>query len=123
MEVLIDTNFVISCILKRIEFLEELAGMGFKVVVPREVILELKDLKTTTRSSGEDKTAISVALEILESKKVKKKQLGGTNVDEALIKKGKEGIYIATLDKGILRQIPNRIIIDAARKKLIIDRE
>jgi len=29
--------------LKRIDFLEELEGMGFKAVVPKEVLQELKD--------------------------------------------------------------------------------
>ena len=53
MEVLLDTNFIISSLLKKIDFLGELEGMGFKIILPREVLQELKDfaLKTVTKRS------------------------------------------------------------------------
>src|SRR3989344_6674083 len=112
MEVLLDTNFIISCILKKIDFLEELEGMGFKILLPREVLQELKDLKKE-RTSHDERVAIDVAFKLFSSsRRVKKTTLGNNIVDDALIEKGKDGFYIATLDNGIKRQIPNRIIID-----------
>ena len=111
MEVVLDTNFIISCLLKKIDFLDELKKMGFKVVVPHEVIEELKDLKKNSKISHEERIAIAVAFEIFEKEKVKKIKLGGSNVDEGLIKKGKEGVYIATLDNGIKLRVPNKVVI------------
>jgi len=77
MEVLLDTNFIVSCVMKRIDFLDELSGMGFKVKVPREVLQEMKDLKKGKKSSREERKAIDVAFQILEDGGVKKMKVGG----------------------------------------------
>lgn len=123
MEVLLDANFIISCILKRIDFIEQLKEIGFKIVVPREVMQELKDLKFNNTTSHEERTAIRVALEMLQNKKIKKTTVGKGRVDDLLIKKGKEGVYIATLDNVIKRNIPNKIIIFDAKKEVGIERD
>ncbi|MBS3088469.1 hypothetical protein J4402_01680 [Candidatus Pacearchaeota archaeon] len=120
MEVLLDTNFIISCLVKKIDFLGELEEKGFRVKVPREVLDEMKDLKNSGKASHEERTMIGVALELLENKKIKKMKLGGGKVDEKLIEMGKKGIYIATLDNGIKREIPNKVIINNSRKGLEI---
>src|SRR3989338_7459578 len=116
MEVLLDTNFIISCLVKRIDFLGELEEKGFRVKVPREVLEEMKDLKNSGKVSHEERTMIDVALEMLGNKKIKKMKLGSGKVDEKLIEMGKKGVYIATLDNGIKREIPNKIIINNSRK-------
>lgn len=123
MEVILDTNFIISCILKRIDFIEQLTEKGFRIVVPREVIEELKDLRLSNRVSHEERVAINVALELLEKKEIKKIKLGKMRVDDGLIKKGKEGIYIATLDAVIKRQVPNRIVILDSKKEVGVERD
>ncbi|MBU0466354.1 MAG: hypothetical protein KJ718_06130 [Nanoarchaeota archaeon] len=122
MEVLLDTNFIISCVLKRIDFVNELAEMGFNVKVPREVLQELKDLKKEEKTSRAERVAIDVAFALLDERKVKKMKIGGRYVDEGLIQKGKKGIHIATLDRGIKREVPNKVVIDAARKSLKVER-
>ena len=122
MEVILDTNFIISSILKKIDFLSELREMGFKVAVPREVMQELKDLKKESKTSHQGRVAIDLALDLLSSRDVKKIRLGGRYVDEGLISKGLEGVYIATLDNGIRSKIPNKVIIQSARKSLGIER-
>jgi len=122
MEVLLDTNFVISCLMKKIDFLAELEMMGFTVKVPREVLQELKDLKKERKTGHAERTMIDVVFRLFEENKVKKTTLGGKNVDEGLIEKGKLGVYIATLDRGVKCEVPNRIVIDAARKRLRIER-
>ena len=123
MEVLLDTNFIVSCILKNIDFLGELEEMGFKPVVPREVIQELKDLKTEKKTSHYGAMEIDLALQFFEDSKIKKTRIGGNSVDAGLIEKGKEGIYIATLDREVKRNVPNKVIIDSARKSLKIERD
>jgi len=122
MEVLVDTNFIISCLMKRIDFMEELEGMGFKIVVPREVMQELKDLKREGRTSREKRMVIGLVLDMFEKIKLKKTTLGGKTVDDGLIRKGHEGAYIATLDRGILDNVPNKIVILAAKRKLAVKR-
>ncbi len=123
MEVLLDSSFIISCVRKRIDFFDELSSMGFKPTFPREVLEELKDLKASSRLSRADKSVLDIAFQMIDFQKVKKMRLGKRVVDEGLIAKGKEGIYIATLDKVIKRNVPNRIVIDSARNCLKIERD
>jgi rRNA-processing protein FCF1 len=121
MEAILDTNFIISCLRKRIDFQEELAKLGFIPLIPREVMQELKDLKNK-KISREDKIAIDIALELMQKKKIKKISLGQGKVDEELIKKGKSGVYIATLDAAVKRSIPNKIVISSAQNTLLVER-
>lgn len=115
MEVLLDSSFIISCIRKRIDFLSQLEEQGFKPVIPREVFQEMKDLALKDKTSREDRLAISVALDLIEQRKVKKMSIGVGKVDDGLIKKGNEGIYIATLDSGIKNKIPKKVVIFASK--------
>jgi rRNA-processing protein FCF1 len=123
MEVVLDTNFIISCIRKRIDFIGELEGLGFKVVVPRRVLQELKDLRKERGTSHSDRTAIDVANEFFTNSKVKKIRLGGRTVDEGLIAKGLEGVHIATLDRAVKREVPNRVVILNSKNGLGIERD
>ena len=45
MEVILDSNFIVSCVMKGIDFISQLEGKGFKILIPREVIQEIKDLR------------------------------------------------------------------------------
>jgi len=116
MEVLLDSNFIISSIKQKIDFIGQLEDQGFKVLLPLEVYHELKDLKL--KLSYEDRTAINVALELFESKGIKKIRLGHTSVDVGLINKGKQGYFIATLDNAIKNVVPNRVVIFEAQKRI-----
>jgi len=123
MEVLLDTNFVVSCVLKRIDFVEELENLGFKPRIPLSVMQEMKDLKKESKTSHAERRAIDIAFALLAERKIKKTRIGGRYVDEGLIQKGKAGAYVATLDRAIKREIPNRVVIDAARKSLKVERD
>jgi rRNA-processing protein FCF1 len=123
MDVLLDTNFIISCVLKRIDLLEELEGMGFKVKVPRGVLQEFKDLKKDNKIGHRERQAIDVAKALLDERKVKVVKVGGRYVDEGLIQQGKKGKYIATLDREIKNQVPNKVVIEAAKKRLKVLRD
>ena len=121
MEVILDTNFIISCMKRRISFIERLKEEGFRVLIPKEIIEELKDLKFNV--SHEDKTAIVMALELLDlSKDVEKTRLGSKKVDESLIEMGKKGVYIATLDAAIRHIVPNKIGISNEKNDILIER-
>lgn len=117
MEAVLDTSFIISCIKRRIDFMNVLAEQGFTVKVPNEVVEELKDLRLKVRH--DERIAINVALELFSQKKIKKLTLGSRSVDEGLISKGKQGAYIATLDREIKRNVPYSLIISAAQNSII----
>lgn len=121
MQVILDSSFIISCVRERIDFLTQLEEQGFTPVVPREVFQEIKDLRLSNRASREDRLAVDVALEILEKRKVKKTTLGEGKVDEFLIRKGQEGIFIATLDNGIKKRIPKKIVIFKAQNRVGVE--
>lgn len=120
MEVLLDSNFIISCLKRNIDFIDDLEGKGFKVLLPREILQELKDLRLN--SKHDDRVAIDLALELFERRKVKKMGLGNDSVDSCLIKKGKEGYYIATLDNAIKRIIPNKVFIKDSGNNIEVER-
>ncbi len=119
MKVLLDTNFIVSCIKDRIDFLGQLEEEGFQAVVPQEVFEELKDIKK--KVSHDSRIAIDVAFEMFEQRKVKKMKLGEKSVDLGLIKRGQEGYYIATLDSGILNKVPKRVILLKGKKGIGIE--
>jgi rRNA-processing protein FCF1 len=121
MEVLLDSNFIVSCLRKKIDFISDLEGQGFAVFLPKEVYQELKDLKN--KVSHEDKIAVEMALTLFESKKLKRISLGNQSVDSGLIEKGRQGYYIATLDAAIKRQAKNRVLINNAQNKIVIERD
>ena len=120
MDVLLDTNFVISCIKKKIDFVTELGALGFKVALPKEVLNELKDLKND--GSHADRTAIGVALEMFDKLDIKRIKLGGGKVDDKLIEHGKNGTYIASFDAYIKRSVPNKVVINSANNGLMVER-
>ena len=121
MQVILDSSFIISCVKDRIDFLTQLMEQGFTPVVPREVLQEMKDLRISNRVTHEERLAIDVAFELLEKAKVKKTTLGGGRVDDFLIKRGQEGIFIATLDNGIKKKIPKKIVIFKAQNRIGVE--
>ena len=123
MEVVLYSSFIVSCVKRNIDFVGKLRGLGFKVLLPREVMQEIKDLKLKTKAR-EDKVAVELALQILnENKDIKKMTIGTGRVDNELIKLGKAGAYVATLDNFIRRSVPNRVVINNAKNNIEVERD
>lgn len=120
MEAILDSNFVISCVKRKIDFISELKEQGFKVLAPRDVLEELKDLRYKVKH--EERSAINIALQMLEKSKLKKIKLPKGKVDDGLINLGKKGAYIATLDSAIRRIVPNKIGISSAGNSVKVER-
>ena len=59
---------------------------------------------------------IDVAFEMFEQRGIKKIKVGGKNVAEGLIAKGKKGFFVATLDGAIKHAVPRKIIIFDSKK-------
>ena len=121
MQVILDSSFIISCVRERIDFLSQLQEQGFNPIVPREVLQEMKDLRIRNGTSHDDRMAIDVAFDLLEKGKVKKTSLGTGKVDDWLIKRGQEGIFIATLDTGIKKRVPKRVVIFKAQNRVGVE--
>lgn len=125
MEAILDSSFIVSCAKRKIDFIGSLEELGFKAVVPREVLQELKDLRL--KVNRDERAAIDIALTLINSRKIKKSGFNANSskvsVDEQLIKKGQEGVYIATLDNGIKKMVSNRIVIDNATNDLKVERD
>jgi rRNA-processing protein FCF1 len=120
MEVVLDTNFIISCVKRKIDFVSQLESLGFKIVIAREVIDEMKDLRQNVKH--DDRIAIDLAMQILDEAKLKKIKIGKGKVDDELIKMGNGGAYVASLDAYIKRSVPNKVAIDNASNGLMIER-
>ncbi|MBM3232755.1 hypothetical protein FJZ18_01145 [Candidatus Pacearchaeota archaeon] len=121
MEAILDSSFIISCVKKKIDFISVLEEMGFKVLLPKEVFQELKDLRLKVRSA--DRAAIDMAFDLFNTRKIKKTSLGNDAVDKGLISIGKKGAYIATLDSGIKREVQNKIVIRESQNSIEVERD
>jgi rRNA-processing protein FCF1 len=111
-QVLLDTNFIITCMKQRIDFFEEIPMMGMQIIIPDQVIKELEKLKKVS------------ALNLLKNEKDKFKivELKGKVVDNSIINYSRENpsIIIATLDEDIKKKIRNGNMIIVDRRKLEI---
>jgi uncharacterized protein len=123
-KVILDTSFILSCIRNKIDFLEEISLMGIKIIIPQEVIGEIRGLK-------EKKTEADVALVLIEKNKDKfeKLELGKGHVDKKIINyaitqdKKENEIIVATLDKEIkdkLKQMNRKRMVIREKKRLEI---
>ncbi len=114
-QILLDTNFLLSCIRNKLDLFEYLEMEGYEVIVPEQVLNEIKKFEKT-------KSEAKLALKILEKNPYEKKNLSGKTVDKAIINFAKENprTIIATLDKEIQKSVPNRKMIIRQKKKLEI---
>ncbi len=113
--VLLDTNFILSCIRKKIDFFTEVQMMGLSIIIPKQVIEEIKDLAFS-------KTESEVALKLLEKNEFRKITLHGRNVDNGIVEMANENKewIIATLDREIQNKIKNQKLIIRGEKKIEI---
>lgn len=118
--VILDTNFILSCIKQKIDFFGELEQEGYQIIIPKQVINELKLLKSRDKkqSSYESK----LALKLLKKYKFKKTDLKTNKADKAILKFAKKHprVIIATLDKELKEKIKNKKLIIRGKNKLEI---
>jgi rRNA-processing protein FCF1 len=111
-QVLLDTNFILTCIKQKIDLFENLLEEGYSIIIPENVINELEKLKKVS------------ALKLLENEKenFKRISLPGKNVDNSIMNYAKENksIIIATLDRELQKRIRNKKMVIRDRRKLEI---
>jgi len=122
MEVLLDTNFILTCVKQKLDFVSlanDLILDEIEWVVPYEVLDELSDLSTRIGMTTRDKESARVGISLLESLHPKKIRVGNKNVDDGIVNYTKnKKIILATLDKGLRSRITNKILSIRGRQKL-----
>jgi rRNA-processing protein FCF1 len=119
--VILDTNFVIYCAEKKLDYMAQISSLmneGYEVVVPKQVISELEDLKQNAEKYS-DRTAVNLAMQILKFNKVKVVEARGRTADDAIANLSRFNI-VATLDEGLKKRV-GRIIIISRDRKLMFD--
>ena len=125
MKVILDTNFLIYCAKEKLDYIEEINNIlneGFDLVVPEQVIGELKRLKIKAKK-GKDKDACDLALKILDKKKINIVRPSGKSVDDAIMQLAQKNSknIVCTLDREMRWEL-GRVILVSRGKKLILTR-
>src|SRR3972149_11219037 len=99
-QVLLDTNFIISCARQRIDFFEQIPLMGIEILIPKQVIDEIK-LLSKSRDGALVREGADLAMKLLNRNKFKLMKLRRNDVDRGIIElaESDSDLVIATLDK------------------------
>ncbi len=111
-KILLDTNFIVTAVKQKIDLFEEFGGLfGFyELIVPEQVIGELKKLSKNKKLKIKERQAAEVSLELL--KKIKPKIIDiknkGKYVDDKIAEYlNKNTMVLASLDKHLRRRLEN----------------
>jgi len=120
-QVLLDTNFIVSCARQKIDFFHEIPLMGFEIIIPEQVFDEIKKL-SKSKESARIREEADLALKILNRSKFTSIKLRRNNVDDAIVEfaDANPEVVIATIDKELKERIKNRKMIIKDLKTLQI---
>jgi rRNA-processing protein FCF1 len=120
-KVILDTNFILTCIKQKIDFFEEIKLMGMQILIPRQVIEEIERIADSKKKLHFREDA-KLSLRLFKKNIFKKIDLKKRYVDKALIKFAKENpeFIVATLDKELKKKIKNNKLVIREKKKLEI---
>jgi rRNA-processing protein FCF1 len=114
MEVVLDTNFIISCIKQRLDYFSktnEIIEENFEWVVPSGVMRELEEISKKEGGNFDDKNSAAIGLEMLRLIGPKIVEVDGKYVDQAIINYIKDtDSILATLDRALKKRVSNRIL-------------
>jgi rRNA-processing protein FCF1 len=113
-KVILDTSFIINCLKNKIDFIEELKLNGFELIIPQQVLIELKGL-------AKENDNAKLSLNLLKNNCIIK-ELKGKNTDKTIIKFAKENplFFLATTDKEIQKLTKNPKIIIRGKNRIEI---
>jgi len=112
-QIILDTNFILTCVKQKIDFFEEIQLMGMQISIPNQVIVEIEGLSKKNNNA-------KLSLKLLKKSKFKKIDLKTKDTDKGIIKFAKENpeVIIATLDRELKNKIKNPKLIIRGKKKL-----
>lgn len=122
-KIIFDTNFILTAIKQKIDFISDLEG--YELLVPKQVLEELKRITTDKKKKLVERELAGVSLAILNQNKSKFKiiELEKSFVDTGLLRLNpEETLVIATLDREIKRLLKGKFkfLTITKRKKLEI---
>lgn len=126
MQILLDTNFILTCVRQKIDFAnlaEQLISEPIEWLVPQDVLNELGNLKDRVGIKTNDKVAARLSFEILQKLKPKIIELStkNPNVDIKIVNYIlNKPIVLATLDKNLKSRVNNQILTIRGKKSLEI---
>ena len=119
-KVILDTNFILTCIKQKIDFFEDLKFMGMQISIPKQVVKEIEEI-TNSKKKLHFKEDAKLALRLLEKNSFKEIDLKEKNVDNGIVKySNKHDTIVATLDREIKNKIKNSKLVIRGKKKLEI---
>jgi len=112
MDILLDTNFILTCTKQKIDFdkvANKIIDKKITWLVPQQVLNELENIK----NKKIDKKAAELSLEILQTLNPKIIELNkNPNIDIAIVNHIiDKSITLATLDKNLKQRVPNNKIL------------
>jgi len=118
-KVLLDTNFILTCIRNKVDFYEEFLHKGYSVLIPKEVIEEIKRLRDGSKAF-KFKQEAELALKLISSQDYEEIDSPGRYVDVGIKKYLLEHprTILATMDKELKKAVKNRKFVIRNRKKL-----
>ena len=124
-KIILDTNFILTCVKQKIDFFEEIKFMGMEILIPKQVINELKKVANSKKKLHFRKDA-ELSLKLLEKEKNSFKKIDllkyGKNTDKRLnnFAEKNKNIIVATLDRELKNKIKNPKLVIREKKKLEI---
>ena len=120
-QILLDTNFILTCIKQKIDFFEDLELMGLQILIPKQVIDEIEMIASSKKKLHFREDA-KLSLVLLKKNSFEKIDLTIQDVDKGIKRFAKQNpkIIIATLDKEIKDNIQNPKLVIRQKKKLEI---
>ncbi len=118
-KVLLDTNFILNAIQCKIDFFEDIASLGFMILIPTAVIGELKRI-TNSKKKLHFRQDAELALKLIEHNNFEEIKSKTTYADKEIVKFLKENsdVVLATMDKELKKKVNNSIMVIRAKKKI-----
>lgn len=124
MKILLDTNFILTCIKQNIDFprrANEIINQKIEWIVPQDILNELDSLKERPKMKIKDKESAKLSLQIIQNINPKIIQLPdkNPNVDIKIVNYIiDKNIVLATLDKKLKSRINNKILTIRGKNNL-----
>lgn len=126
MKILLDTNFILTCVKQKIDFpsfANEIIDQKIEWLVPQDVLNELKNIKDKKGMKVADKDAARLSLEIIRNlnPKIIKFPDKNPNVDIKIVNYiVNKDVVLATLDKNLKSRVNKKILTIRGKKRLEI---
>ncbi len=125
-KVILDTNFIMTCVKQKIDFFWDMKAMGFQIIIPKQVINELERVVKSKKKYRFRQDA-EVSLKVLESEKDNFTKIDlkkyGKYTDSGIrnfANQHKE-ILVATMDQGLKRSVKNnKVVIRGTRRLQVV---